>query len=215
MGFREGTPSPACVSVHPTLARMWGWEGACLLSVALFPSSFPAGQSCLDLHPASALWATARLLRGWAGGRCHSAPYPGWGRSGAPAGCRPQAWELSSAETCGPRRPWPLGFEALEGTGLLPPSEGEGRSLLRESLFYPAGQRGAIGEWHTCLSLPLGSHTDQEQTRRGPEALPGRCRREEPWRQTGLSSNPFSAASLSGDPGQVACSFSTSVFFPI
>lgn len=215
MGFREGRPSPACVSVQPTLARTWGWEGAWLLSVALFPSSFLAEQSCLDLHPASALWATAHLLRGWAGGRCHSAPYPGWGWRGAPAGCPPQARELSSAETRGPRRPWPLGFEALEGNGLLPPSEGEGRSLLRESLFYRAGQRGAIGEWPTCLSPPLGSHTDQEQTRRGPEALLGRCRREEPWRQTGLSSNPFSAVSLSGDPGHVAGSFSTLVFFPI
>lgn len=51
-----------CMSVQPVLARTLGWEGACLLSLARFPSSSLAGQSCLDLHPASALWATARLL---------------------------------------------------------------------------------------------------------------------------------------------------------
>lgn len=51
-----------CVAVQTGLAWKLGGKGCVNPFMVLFPSSFLVSWACLDLHPASALWATDHVL---------------------------------------------------------------------------------------------------------------------------------------------------------
>lgn len=116
--------------------------------------------------------------------------------------------EQSSAERLGLCRPVSCKKEAC----LLSLKEGWGQSASSLGRSLSTSAMGIL------MSVPPGCCADRGQTRRGRRIFVADMAplKREPWHQIDTPAfKPFSASSLSGDPGQVACSFLALVFLSL